>query len=45
MALLFSRRFKKDLAEPGGKSGKRYRIYSLVREPGKYDSNGNPNIC
>jgi DNA (cytosine-5)-methyltransferase 1 len=35
-------KIKKDLAEPGGKSGKRYRIYSLVREPGKYDSNGNP---
>jgi len=32
----------KDLAAPGGKSGARYRIFSLVSEPESYDDDGNP---
>jgi DNA (cytosine-5)-methyltransferase 1 len=33
---------KKDLAVPGGKSGPRYRIFSLISKPENYDENGNP---
>lgn len=33
---------QKDLTAPGGKTGARYRIYSLVSEPKEYDSDENP---
>jgi DNA (cytosine-5)-methyltransferase 1 len=33
---------KRDLTAPGGRSGIKYRVFSLVREPAKFDENGTP---
>jgi len=33
---------KKDLTAPGGKDGIKYRIFSLVKEPEKFDKKGSP---